>query len=348
MFVAMDERAQLITLVTHEQAAKLRQHQFVCPACRRLVRIKNGAVLPAHFAHVGPACQAASEGESDDHLRGKRWLAELGMKLGYQVALETYYPQIKQRADVIWQRLETTMVLEFQCSPLSPQRLAARTRGYHKLGLTVVWVLGPRYYSKRPGMMQARFLQYSPRYGYHLWFSDGRRFLEVWQLVEQGYLVRRFGADPLRTKRIGVGRSKYSAARMIQNQLHYREPKALALQALAYQQGHHLAGLPWIVHERPLTLLGLKVPEWQVRTKFLLTFGDRDISREMFVEFWQGQAAPELTPLIDQGILIDLAARRWLSVLQDAHLLIAIADGWRWCAMPVWYPDLTRKLQALQ
>jgi competence protein CoiA len=264
------------------------------------------------------------------------------------VTLETYYAAIKQRADVVWQRAGQTLVLEFQCSPLNPERLVTRTRGYHQLGVTVVWVLGPRYYSKRPGTMQARFLQYSPRYGYHLWFSDGREFLEVWQWEAQGYRVTRYGSKRPVTRVIGTGRAKANVARLIQNQLHYREPNALTLQALAYQQGHHLAGAPWLIHERPLSLIGIKAPEWQLRVKFLLTLGQTDISREKFIAFWAAQRVPVLTPLVSQTTLIKLVAARWLEVLEDAQLLVATNTGWQWRAVPVWYPDLISKLNALR
>jgi competence CoiA-like predicted nuclease len=48
---------------------------------------------------------------------------QLGQLLGYAVTLEVYYPEIRQRADVVWEKPDRKLILEFQCSPLDPKRL---------------------------------------------------------------------------------------------------------------------------------------------------------------------------------------------------------------------------------
>ncbi len=93
MFIALDEAARPVTLHSHEQAAGLSGH-FSCPACRAPVGIRNGPVMPAHFYHLGPPCDA-SEPESAEHLAGKLWLMAYGRRRGFAVVLEQYYPQIR-------------------------------------------------------------------------------------------------------------------------------------------------------------------------------------------------------------------------------------------------------------
>lgn len=348
MFVAMTIDEKRITLVDHQQAEKLRGGEFICPACRAPVRIKNGQVMPAHFAHIGPACEVDSEGESTIHLQGKQWLMQLGARLGYAVTLEVYYPEIRQRADVVWAKPNRQLILEFQCSPLDPKRLKERTKGYASLGLEVVWILGPRYYSQRPGSMQAKFLRWDQGHGYHLWYSDGRSFLELWQ-VRQGYfLVQRFSNGPMRERQVRLAYSKQKIVRLIDNQLHYRDAKLMALQALAYPKGEHLAGLPWLVHEQLTELIGLKTSEWQLRAKWLLTFEGGDISREMNQQFWHEQVALAITPLIDNAALVTTVATRWLQLLSQNGYLKAATDGWQWVKPLAWYVDGEHKLAALR
>lgn len=103
MLVALNEADELVTLRSHEQAKGLSGQRFRCPACRGELRIKNGAQLIAHFAHKDNACKTSSEPESETHLAGKWWLAKFGAQIGETVTLETYYPEIQQRADVVWE-----------------------------------------------------------------------------------------------------------------------------------------------------------------------------------------------------------------------------------------------------
>ena len=348
MFVAMTTDEKRITLVDHEQAEKLRGGDFICPACREPVRIKNGQVMPAHFAHIGPACDVDSEGESTIHLRGKQWLMQLGQLLGYAVMLEVYYPEIRQRADVVWEKPDRKLILEFQCSPLDPKRLKERTKGYAQLGLEVIWILGPRYYSQRPGGMQAKFLRWDQAHGYHLWYSDGQSFLELWQ-AQMGYFnVQRFSRGPMHQRQVRVGQSGPKIVRLIDNALHYRERNVLALQQLAYAQGQHLSGLPWLVHEHLTQLIGLKVPEWQLRAKWLLTFEGGNISQEMNQKFRHEQVALAITPLVDNAALVTTVATVWLQTLSQAGYLNATADGWQWVKPLPWFVDGEHKLAALR
>ncbi|MFD1429824.1 competence protein CoiA [Lacticaseibacillus mingshuiensis] len=344
MFVAMDSKAQLVTLNDHEQAAALRVQggQFVCPACRMPVGVRNGAIMPAHFYHLGPPCEASTEPESLQHLTGKRWLADLGAKLGYEVALETYFPSIRQRADVVWRRGEATLVLEFQCSPLNEEKLAARTRGYQQLGLTVFWVLGSRYQSAWPTSKQGLFL--SP--GFQLWFlkMPGGQLIH-WQLAPATLTETRL---PGATRVLPRRRDPLREAEQIQTQLHFADKRVVALQRACYERGLHLAGCPWVVHEAGSGLIGLHLPEWQVRVQWLLAFQEAPtISQAAEQDFWRGLAPLVHTPLLPPFAVLSAIRRAWLAVLIDQRWLVKTVSGFAWQRRPPWYPDLTVKELAL-
>ncbi|KRK72627.1 competence protein CoiA [Lacticaseibacillus nasuensis] len=345
MFVAQTTTHALVTLRSHEQAAAL-TGAFFCPQCGGALIIKNGQVLPAHFAHRGHAC-TPSEPESPTHMRGKLWLAELGERLGYTVAMEQYYPEIQQRADVVWTRGETTLVLEFQCSPLSGARLAVRTQGYAKLGLRCVWILGAPYLRGAFGRRQAKFLQWSARDGWHWWGFDGRQLVvhatSLTRQWDHGYTT----AGEWQRARPLVAQA-LAEARAIGRRLYYRDGLAMGLQALAYVQQRNLAGVPWLVHAEPTRLPGLLAPEWALRTEWLLTVGRQDFTAAADAAWWAHQAAQQalLTPLLAAAPPLAAVRQRWLAVLTASGAIEKTATGWRWRQTLQWYDTLEAKLTA--
>lgn len=100
MFVALDKNNQRVTLTSHAQAANLTHQTFHCPICKQVVRIKNGTVMPAHFAHRSQP-MGEGEPESIEHLTGKWWLASWLKQYGEQATLEYYDATIRQRADLL-------------------------------------------------------------------------------------------------------------------------------------------------------------------------------------------------------------------------------------------------------
>lgn len=158
MLIAMDAQHQLVNAATAD-----RQSDYHCPGCVQPVRLKRGAVVVPHFAHVHATdCDAFSEGESTEHLRGKQQLATWFATSGYTVRLEAGLPDLHQRPDILVQRgTAQPLALEFQCSPLSVARLAARTQGYRQHGYQVLWLLGRPYQRQLHLNSKAlKFLQY--------------------------------------------------------------------------------------------------------------------------------------------------------------------------------------------
>ncbi len=98
MFVALDEENRRVILTSHEQAQQLRNRSFHCPICKQRVLIKNGVVMPAHFAHRQRS-DNEGEPESVEHLTGKSWLVTW---LGIPILLAGYGEQEYLPAAECW------------------------------------------------------------------------------------------------------------------------------------------------------------------------------------------------------------------------------------------------------
>ncbi|KRO16793.1 competence protein CoiA [Lacticaseibacillus saniviri] len=339
MFIALNQAHERVWLQTHEQAATLSQERFFCPACEQPVRVRNGKQNPAHFAHIAGTC-SASEPESHQHLTGKQWLYDFYTYLGWSVELEVYLPTIKQRADLIIQKSGHKLVIEFQCSPISVPQLKARTDGYTQLGLPVIWILGSRYFAPRYQAKQQKFLTQELT----LWFLDmTRQRLDRWQWQPSGWLITQYGHHYRQYLRPSAHSPK-QAQLQLARQLYYRQPQLRALQEASYRKGINLAGVPWVVQLQLTGLPGLVVPEWQLRTWWLLRFQHSPVTREANHTFWQRALGNSKTPLLAWPSEPPVM-KRWLTVLTRLHLLEEDEQGWHWLQTPQWYPDSERKLQ---
>lgn len=187
MLYAMTEKQQLIF------AKDAQKNQcYYCPGCGRHVILKQGALKLAHFAHQKAACQIFSEGETDEHLKGKQLLAKWFRQQGCQVWLEAYLSKLHQRPDLLIKKPNGIyQAIEFQCAPLSLAKLKQRTLGYARLGLSCWWILGHRYYVKNKLTQQnAQFLRFHPNLGYYLTYitQDNDRLLLVYDLQCDDFL----------------------------------------------------------------------------------------------------------------------------------------------------------------
>ncbi|MBC6499355.1 hypothetical protein H7R52_12220 [Weissella confusa] len=66
-----------------------------------------------------------------------------------EVSRRSWLPEIKQRPDLVVTFDNVKIAVEFQCAPITAQRVSERTRGFESLGMDVVWVLGPTYQQKK-------------------------------------------------------------------------------------------------------------------------------------------------------------------------------------------------------
>ncbi|HFI0237864.1 TPA: competence protein CoiA [Streptococcus suis] len=253
MLVALDEDRQIFNLLENPTP----QGSFTCPGCGGLVRYKSGKVLRSHFAHVTLRdCSYFSENESAQHLSLKSslytWLAK-----NEQVELEKSLPKIGQVADLL---VNNSLALEVQCSSLPISRLQLRTQTYRDSGYQVLWLLGKDLWLKeRLTNLHKQFLSFSMNMGFHLWeLDDEKKELRLRYLIHEdlrGKLhcltkVFPFGqGNLLDILRLPFAKQTLSSMtcpmdedlpRYIAQQLYYKSPKWLALQAEAYGRGENL------------------------------------------------------------------------------------------------------------
>ncbi|CYV63897.1 competence protein CoiA [Streptococcus suis] len=289
MLVALDEDGQVFNVLENPAP----QGRFCCPGCGGLVRYKSGKVLRSHFAHVTLRdCTYFSENESAQHLSLKsslyNWLAK-----NEQVELEKCLPKIGQVADLL---VKNSLALEVQCSSLPISRLQVRTQAYRESGYQVVWLLGKDLWLKeRLTNLHKQFLSFSMNMGFYLWELDNEkkelrlRYLIHEDLRGKVYCLTKvfpFGqGNLLDIFRLPFAKQTLSSMtcpmdedlpRYIAQQLYYKSPKWLALQAEAYGRGENLLTktvLDWYPHIRlPRSAIGFT----QIQKDLTLVYQDFD------------------------------------------------------------------------
>lgn len=273
MLVALDEDGQVFNVLENPAP----QGRYSCPGCGGLVRYKSGKVLRSHFAHVTLRdCTYFSENESAQHLSLKsslyKWLQ--GQE---EVELEAYLPATKQVADIL---VNQQLALEVQCSSLSISRLQERTMAYQQTGIAVLWLLGKDLWlGERLTNLHKQFLYFSMNMGFHLWeLDDEKKELRLRYLIHEDLrgkvhcLTKVFPfceGNLLEILRLPFAKQILSSMtcpmdedlpRYIAQQLYYKSPKWLALQAEAYGRGENLlikTALDWFPHIRlPSSAIG--------------------------------------------------------------------------------------------
>ncbi|HFI0026432.1 TPA: competence protein CoiA [Streptococcus suis] len=273
MLVALDEDGQVFNVLENPAP----QGRYSCPGCGGLVRYKSGKVLRSHFAHVTLRdCTYFSENESAQHLSLKSeiysWLVEKE-----QVELEKCLPKIGQVADLL---VNNGLALEVQCSSLPISRLQVRTQAYRESGYQVLWLLGKDLWLKeRLTNLHKQFLSFSMNMGFHLWeLDDEKKELRLRYLIHEDLRgkvhcltkVFPFGqGNLLNILRLPFAKQTLSSMtcpmdenlpRYIAQQLYYKSPKWLVLQAEAYGRGENLltkTAFDWYPHIRlPRSAIG--------------------------------------------------------------------------------------------
>ena len=256
MFIAMDKHQERWNCM--EEIPPVAAGPFYCLACQSEVRLKNGSVLRAHFAHVElQQCPYHHEAESMEHLELKASLYDWGSKEA-RTEVEYYLPEFQQIADLLV--VDKKLALEVQCSPLSLERLKERSDAYRAHGYQVYWLLGKKLWLKeRLSNLQAGFLYFSQNRGFHLWELDlAKKEVRLQYLIHEDLRGRlhyktevfSFGKVPLlemlRTpylkqplQQLPVDLDQHFLS-YVRQQLFYRHPKWMKLQEQLYLQGHHL------------------------------------------------------------------------------------------------------------
>lgn len=147
MLVAYTEQDKPFILnssIPHTTLQQLRATtKFYCPQCKQPLVFKIGPLKIPHFAHYSTnECENLfSEGETEQHLKGKEQLYNFLKSKGFQVELEAYLPAIQQRPDILLKdHGGRQYAIEFQCSPISSERLTERNSGYSNENIAPIWI----------------------------------------------------------------------------------------------------------------------------------------------------------------------------------------------------------------
>lgn len=110
---------------------------YACIECSQPVRLRSGTHRQAHFYHLRPNASCNQHGKSMTHLMLQCHLKKLLPP--NEADLEYRFTSIGRIADVAWHKQK--LIFEVQCSPISPEEIAARNQDYASLGFRVIWIL---------------------------------------------------------------------------------------------------------------------------------------------------------------------------------------------------------------
>lgn len=86
MLYALTKDSKMITA-----KAATKEQKYYCPSCHEPVILRQGHYYTAHFAHLKRTCGTFSEGETSEHLRGKKLLATFLGRLEHELSLKPIY-----------------------------------------------------------------------------------------------------------------------------------------------------------------------------------------------------------------------------------------------------------------
>ncbi len=348
MFVAEDAAGKRIELLSHDMAAKFKASGVValCPGCHSVLQLKNGQQMPAHFAHKSKHDCWMNEPESAEHLRGKMLLLRIAVANGWNAQLEVPVQAMAQRIDVLITRGQQRLALEFQCSPLSANRLYERTAGYARLGMQTQWFLGSKYLQSTKRARSLKFAQLTEDGLAVRYLDTARERIVLDQHINADTCLR--GAiwpQAQSTRQVGTSKDAIAAARRLAQALQLGDRTALLLQKECYLQGRNLAGCPWLVHDDLFNYAGLLEREELLRVRWLLQFAGHDVRDHAHALFWSRAVDPRKLPLVNAHAYSQQVAANLITSLESHGYLQRISGAWRWLRVPEWYADIDQKVR---
>lgn len=272
MLIAFSENQ---TIVRADQAC-LSEH-YRCPGCKKKVILKKGQVKVHHFAHIKKeGCASFSEGETEEHLKGKLDLYNWLKHLQIPVQLEPYLNDLQQRPDLLAFIDEAPIAIEFQCSPIPIETIEKRTEGYLSKGYRVLWIVGKKVTLK--GEMTAAQKTYVGEYNHTYYFMHYNQtlkklvvyshikssdrgicyhqtsFATYSSLPPEGLVPMKKQAKPMKGPYNLETKMRYLTRMSYQKSSHTRE-----FFSLMYSHGDSLQSIPLIV-------LDTMEDEWMIRT----------------------------------------------------------------------------------
>ena len=335
MLVAFDQIKHCYVRADQAQ----RYAQYVCSACQSSVQLKCGENRIAHFAHQNShACQGSGEVESVTHLMGKYTLWQYFKRRQINVVLEPWLATIQQRPDLLISYQGRRIAIEYQCASISVEQVQRRTAGYRRLGMQVIWLLGPTYQQRRlqagtlakfcclrHGNLQVGFWQKN-EITWRIW-TDKKNQGQPAQFVKQQLLK-------------------------LQQQVLQRDGRIKVLQEQLYRQQYHVIGIPLCCHIPIALPAGPKEPVWVITTKLVLLLAQcrctyKDLQQFILQQPWYVMGVMSAT--VSKQLWLRCVLRYWLQenmiVLKGPYILLTDKVRWftdfqtKWAAINTIYHE---------
>lgn len=313
MLIARNANGELIQAYQASREKGKNVEKYYCPACKGKLVLKKGNIMIAHFAHHQLSdCAVFSEGETLPHLKGKQLLLDKFQREGIAVTLECWLPELQQRPDLLIVLGDGKKIaVEYQCSPISPADLLARTQGYKRFGYEVWWICGMNYQPGSIKMTQSvyQFLNHSVALGswigildtqaeemaihHHLKLGRDDRFHFVKTLIPLDELkfaclenLYRKGHLPGASDSVANTYGKTASRKHMQakdiNLLRYRtDPEHRKFLLAVYLDRKDLYHLPALLFELPCRTLGIRTPAYIWRYYLLREFSNPETAKPL-------------------------------------------------------------------
>lgn len=152
--MAISKEGKVIQLDRKTSELRLKQLKleapFFCPECEEALILKAGSKRIPHFSHKRKSdCFESYERETRKHLEGKQLLYEWLTNQGLRPDMESYYHEIRQRADLGFTLHNIKNAIEYQCSIIPEELLLKRNQCYIQAGIRPLWILSDDHYHRK-------------------------------------------------------------------------------------------------------------------------------------------------------------------------------------------------------
>ncbi|MCL0329876.1 competence protein CoiA [Apilactobacillus xinyiensis] len=324
MITAIDNNGKFVVA-----SKNLMSKNYHCISCKACVFLKSGNINSAHFAHYSKSkCNIIEmENESSEHIMGKLGILKfISEKNGI---LEYYLPTIKQRPDIMFD----CNVIEFQCSPISNQRLIERNNGYNKLKLNPCWILGSNYYKNRFQNSTKKFYSYCRNLGFYVLFwnvgnsqlilnyqinaVDGKIISKEKRFIKFNHYIMFKNKNKLNS--INLNNSLVGSLKRMEKQLLYKNLSYQHMQDVCYKNGFNLLTCSLDFYIPRVTIPVYKVNPVFVRIHILNVL---DNSSKLFIIEYV------ISQFVWQSLVPSNIIKQFISKLVDNYLEFLINRGY--------------------
>ncbi len=122
----------------------VKQCDYRCIECGKIIRLRGGLHRQPHFFHVQPNSACRLNGKGVIHLTIQNHFLSL-LPQG-EAILEHPFKAINRIADVAW--INKKLIFEIQYSPITAVEIKARNIDYASLGYQVIWIMHDSRYNQ--------------------------------------------------------------------------------------------------------------------------------------------------------------------------------------------------------